>query len=110
MDWGVAVPAFVSVVGALSAIAAGLMARRKVRNEADSVVVGSAEQLVQTVMRQLDYMEREVARLQATIETYRIQVNEAVRNETMLRNEVESLRQRVGVLEGHILKSGLELP
>lgn len=97
--WGV----LVSLVSALGAAYAIFVSRKKVRAEADSVVVGSSEKLISIVMSQVTYLNEQVA-------TYRAQVEEAVRQQQLLSNEVVVLRQQVRELHDFIQANNLTPP
>lgn len=103
MEPTVLIPAIVSVAGAVVTYLIGRQAKQKTKNEADNVVVGSAEQSVAIMMRQLTYFESEVVRLQEEIKTLRLQVTDTVAREMNLRSRIEAL-------ENYIVRHGLELP
>jgi hypothetical protein len=91
------------IISGFSGWFAMFFSRRKLKAEAENVVVTSANELVVIVMRQLD-------RMQGELDAIRAQLNKAVEMETNLRMEVGKLRKRIGVLEGFIMKNGLKVP
>lgn len=105
-DWGI----IISAVSAAGAIYAVVVSRKKVKAEAESVTVGSASQLVETVMKQLDYLDNEVEELRKSLTLYREQVETAARTEARLSNEIHQLRRVVRRLLDFIIDHGLEPP
>ena len=108
------------LVAALGTVASGFtvfQSRRKIAAEAEkekanreSILVNASESLVGVVMRQLDFMDGEIKKLQATVNEYRSQVENATRQENALRAEITSLKTRVSVLEGFIKAQGWQVP
>lgn len=100
----------ISAISAFGAAYAVYASRAKVRAEAEHFTVDSANQLVATVMRQLDYLDGEVSKLRKTIDQYRRQVEEAARTEERLSLEIRTLRRNVRTLVEFIEDHGLEPP
>lgn len=99
-----------SVAASLGTFYATSLSKRKIRVEADSVIVASAEGVVKIAVGQLERLSADVARLTLDVSEYRSQVIAAQRAETALKKEVGRLRKRVGDLERFIIKSGLTVP
>lgn len=99
-----------SVAASLGTFYATTLSKRKIRVEADSVIVASAEGVVKIAVGQLERLSTDVARLTTEVAEYRSQVLQAQRSEANLKKEVSRLRKRVGDLERFIIKSGLTIP
>lgn len=99
-----------SVLASLGTFYAATLTKRKIRVEADSIIVASAEGVVKIAVGQLERLSLDVANLTKQVEEYRVQVAAATRAEVNLKKEVGRLRKRVGDLEQFIIKSGLTIP
>lgn len=90
-----ALVAGISAVGALFGV---LQARKKIDVEVDSVIVSSAEKSVQLGLRQLEYLEKEVNRLQVLLTDER----EKTRTFDALIDEIRSLKREVLALKAEL--------
>ena len=110
MPWESIAAIIVSIFAASGALYATFAARRKTQAESDNVIVTSAEGLVTLVMRQMEYLDKEMKELRAELETYREKLDISTSSEAQLRNEVKWLKIRVFDLEAYIKQIGHDIP
>lgn len=94
------IPLAAAAVAAAAAAYSARLGRRKLNAEADNLAVDSSSKLVDTVMRQLDRMETEIAQLRQTVAAYRDEMERAEVRERRLRDYIAELVAFIGRL-GH---------